>query len=222
MGKRILVIAPHPDDETLGCGGSLLKHRLAGDSISWVIVTKAFEPRWSASVIENREKQIEQVSAAYKFESKHRLTFPTTKLDTIPLGDVIEAIGEVVRQVNADWVYTVHSGDIHSDHRVVFQATMSAIKPFAGHGVSRLLSYETISSTDAAPAGSTNSFLPNVYSDISQHMERKLEIMSMYEGEVHPPPLPRALDSIRALGRFRGSTIAVEYAEAFMSLREII
>jgi LmbE family N-acetylglucosaminyl deacetylase len=211
---RVLVIAPHPDDETLGCGGTLLKHIAAGDSVSWVIVAKAHEPRWPADLIARRERHIEQVSAAYGFAKRFRLTFPTARLDTVPLEALMDAVNEIV---------AVHAGDIHSDHRVVFEATMSAVKSFnsANKGVSRLLSYETISSTDAAPAAPATVFLPNVYCDITPFLERKLEIMSLYEGEVHPYPLPRALESIRALARFRGATVACEYAEAFMLLREL-
>jgi LmbE family N-acetylglucosaminyl deacetylase len=220
---NVLVIAPHPDDETLGCGGTLLKHIAAGDSVSWVIITKAHEPRWPADVIERRERQIAQVSAAYNFAKRFRLTFPAGRLDTVPLEDLMDAINEIVVEVRPDWIYTVHAGDVHSDHRVVFDATMSAVKSFksANKGVSRLLSYETISSTDATPAAPATVFLPNVYCDITPFLERKLEIMSLYEGEVHPYPLPRALESIRALARFRGATVAAEYAEAFVLLREL-
>jgi len=220
---RVLVIAPHPDDETLGCGGTLLKHVAAGDSVSWVIVTKAYEPRWPADVIARREREIEQVSAAYGFANRFRLTFPAARLDTVPLEDLMAAINEIVVKVRPDWIYTVHAGDVHTDHRAVFQATMSAVKSFnsANKGVSRLLSYETISSTDAMPPAPSTVFLPNVYCDITPYIERKLEIMSLYEGEVHPYPLPRALESIRALARFRGATVAAEYAEAFMLLREL-
>ena len=220
---RVLVIAPHPDDETLGCGGTLLKHVAAGDSVSWVIVTKAHEPRWPAEVIERRERQIEQVSATYGFPKRFRLSFPAGRLDAVPLEDLMDSINEIVIEVRPGWIYTVHAGDVHSDHRAVFDATMSAVKSFnsASKGVSRLLSYETISSTDATPPTPATVFLPNVYCDITPFLERKLEIMSLYEGEVHPYPLPRALESIRALARFRGATIAAEYAEAFMLLREL-
>ena len=220
---RVLVIAPHPDDETLGCGGTLLKHIAAGDAVYWAIVTKAHEPRWPADVIERRESQIEKVSAAYGFTKRFRLTFPAGRVDTVPFEDLMLAINEVVAEVKPDWIYTVHAGDIHTDHRVIFEATTSAVKSFnsALKGVLRLLSYETISSTDATPPSPTTVFLPNVYCDITPFLERKLEIMSLYEGEVHPYPLPRALESIRALARFRGATIATEYAESFMLLREL-
>src|SRR5215510_5096183 len=220
---RVLVIAPHPDDETLGCGGTLLKHVAAGDSVSWVIVTKAYEPRWPKEVIDRREREIEQVSAAYGFANRFRLTLPAARLDTVPLEDLMAAIDEIVVKVRPDWIYTVHAGDVHTDHRAVFQATMSAVKSFnsANKGVSRLLSYETVSSTDATPPGPSTVFLPIVYCDITPFLERKLEIMSLYGGEVHPYPLPRALESIRALARFRGASVATEYAEAFMLLREL-
>jgi N-acetylglucosamine malate deacetylase 1 len=220
---RVLVIAPHPDDETLGCGGTVLKHIAAGDSVSWVIVTKAYEPRWPAEDIERREQQIENVSKAYGFANKFRLTFPAARLDTVPLEELMAKFSEIVAEVKPDWIYTVHEGDVHSDHRAVFEATTSAVKSFNSRnkGVSRLLSYETISSTDAAPPRPTTVFLPNVYCDITPFIERKLQIMSLYEGEVHPYPMPRALESIRALARFRGATIATEYAEAFMLLREL-
>ena len=220
---RVLVIAPHPDDETLGCGGTLLKHAAHGDSISWVIVTKGYEPRWPSEMIQRRERQIEQVSSAYGFAKRFRLTYPAAKLDTVPFEELLKAIQEIVSEVKPEWIYTVHAGDIHSDHRVVFAATMSAVKSFnsADSGVRRLLSYETISSTDAMPPTGSSVFVPNVYCDITPFIERKLEIMSLYQGEVHPYPLPRALESIRALSRFRGATVATEYAEAFILLREL-
>jgi len=221
---RVLVIAPHPDDETLGCGGTLLKHRAAGDEVCWLVVTKAYEPQWLAEDIARREREIETVAEAYDFENTFRRTFPAARMDTVPLHDVIKDFSEVISETRPDCVYTVHGGDVHSDHRVVFAATVAAVKSFRGdrHGVSRLLSYETISSTDAMPPTRSTVFAPNVYSDITRHMDRKLEIMSLYETEVQPSPLPRSLESIRALARFRGSTVAVDYAEAFMLLREVV
>ena len=220
---RVLVIAPHPDDETLGCGGTILKHRAAGDAVSWIVVTKAHEPQWPKDVIDTREREIEEVAKAYAFEQTFRRQFPAARMDTVPIAELIEDISSAVKIVKPDFVYTVHGGDIHSDHRVIFEATVSAVKSFrAGdHGVSRLLSYETISSTDAMPPTGQSVFAPNVYSDITAHIDRKLEIMSMYKSEVHPYPLPRSLDSIRALARFRGATVAVGYAEAFTLLREV-
>ena len=221
---RVLVIAPHPDDETLGCGGTLLKHRAAGDSVSWLIATRAYEPKWSAEVLGNKEREIESVAAAYEFERTFRLDCPATRTDTVSQGDIIANISQVIAEAQPNTVYLNHAGDIHSDHRILFGCVMSAIKPFysSRHGIKRILSYETLSSTEAAPPDHMHVFLPTVYCDISGFIERKLEIMSLYGTEIQPYPLPRANESIRALARFRGATVGVEYAEAFMLIRDLV
>jgi LmbE family N-acetylglucosaminyl deacetylase len=220
---RVLAIAPHADDETLGCGGTLLKHRSAGDSINWAIVTRAHPPQWTPEQLQRKEAEIESVSVAYGFEKVFRLDFPTIKMDTVPLDDVISGLRDVIDEARPECIYLNHSGDVHSDHRVIFSAVASVVKPFysARHHVRRLLSYEVLSSTDAAPPDRATSFVPNVFSDVSAFIDRKLEIMSLYESEVQPSPLPRANESIRALARYRGATIGVAYAEAFMLVREV-
>lgn len=220
---KILAISVHPDDETLGCGGTLLKHCAAGGSLFWLIVTRGREPRWSANDIQRKEKEVEQVAAAYDFKQVFRLGFPTVHMDTILLEDVIIRIPGVVREVGPHYVYLKHAGDVHSDHRVVFEASMAVLKPFymGKLGARRVLSYGTLSSTDAMPPSQGQAFVPNVFSDLTPYMERKLEIMALYPTEVQPCPMPRALGSIPALARFRGATIGIEYAEAFMLIREV-
>lgn len=220
---RVLAIAPHADDETLGCGATLLRHRSAGDSINWAIVTRAHEPQWSAAQLARKETEIESVSAAYGFEKVFRLNFSTIKMDMVPLNELISSLHGVIEEARPDCVYLNHSGDIHSDHQIVFNAVISAIKPFNSrrHRVRRLLSYEVLSSTDAAPPDRATIFIPNVFFDVSAFIDRKLEIMSLYESEAQPCPLPRANESIRALARYRGATIGAEYAEAFMLVREV-
>ena len=220
---RVTVISPHPDDETLGCGGTLLKHKAAGDQVDWIIVTRGHSPQWDETSLSKKEQEINRVAEAYGFDSVERLGFPTMQLDSLPLGNLIRSITEALENTKPGQLYLTHSGDIHSDHRIVFEATMSAIKSFnsAKHGITRLLSYETLSSTEAAPANASRAFVPNVFSDITRFIERKLEIMSIYETELQPYPLPRSLESIRALARFRGATMGLEYAEAFMLIREL-
>jgi len=220
---RILAIAPHPDDETLGCGGALLKHKARGDSISWLVVTRGHEPQWSTDSLAKKEQEIENVKSAYGFEDVFRANLPTIRLDSLPLEQVINGIREPISAARPDIVFLNHHGDVHSDHRVVFEATMSVLKPFysARHGVKRVLSYEILSSTDALPSGVTRAFVPNVFVDISKFIDRKLEIMELFATELHEYPLPRSLDSIRALARHRGSTIGAEYAEAFSLVREV-
>jgi LmbE family N-acetylglucosaminyl deacetylase len=220
---RVLVIAPHPDDETLGCGGALLKHKSRGYSLSWLVATRGHEPQWSADLLARKEGEISRVADAYGFENTFRLNFPAIRLDTIPFDEIIVAIRDAVTDAKPDCVYLNHYGDVHSDHRVVFEATMSVLKPFysSKHGVGRILSYEVFSSTDAMPANPARAFVPNVFTDVTEFLEQKLEIMALYESELQPSPLPRALDSLRALARFRGATIGAEFAEAFMLVREV-
>jgi LmbE family N-acetylglucosaminyl deacetylase len=221
---NVLVISAHPDDETLGCGGTLLKHIERGDRISWVVVTEAFQPDWSEEVIRRMTRQVESVARAYPVEKTFKLGFHTTRLDSLPIGQIIEAIRSVAEVVRPNIVYVVNGGDVHSDHRIVFAATMSVFKPLYMQrlGVNRILSYETISSTDAGVSQLCAPFLPTVFSQITGFMDRKIEIMQLYETEIQPDPLPRGPSALRSFARFRGATVGVEYAEAFMLLRELI
>jgi LmbE family N-acetylglucosaminyl deacetylase len=220
---NVLVIAPHPDDETLGCGGTLLKHKSAGDMLTWLIVTRGHEPHWSPEILNNKETEIKEVASAYGFDRLLRLDFPTMRMDSVPFEEIIGKLGKAVEESRPECVYLNHGGDVHSDHRTIFDATMSVLKPFnsSKHGVKRVLSYETLSSTEAMPPVLGREFRPNVFTDISSHMQTKLDIMSKYTSEIQPYPLPRSLESIKALGRVRGATIGVEYAEAFMLVREV-
>jgi len=219
---NVLAICAHPDDETLGCGGTLLKHGERGDAIFWLITTVCHEPQWSASLIDRKAEEVERVAAAYG--ARHvKLGLPNARLDTVPVGDLMKPIERCIDDIRPEVVYVVSGGDIHTDHLAVFNASMSVLKPFymQRRGVRRVLGYETLSSTDAAPPRSDRAFVPNVFSDITPYIDRKLEVMALYATEVQPEPMPRSASAIRALARFRGSTISAEYAEAFTLIREV-
>ena len=219
---NVLVISAHPDDETLGCGGTLLKHAAAGDSIFWIIATVCHQPQWTAEVIERKAVEVDRVAAAYPAK-RIKLGFLNARLDTIGIGELMKPIEQAVDEIRPEVVYVLHGGDIHTDHYALFTASMSVLKPFymMRRGIRRVLGYETLSSTDAAPARGERVFMPNVFSDITPYIDRKLDIMRMYETEIHPEPMPRSPSAIRALARYRGATISAEYAEAFMLLREL-
>lgn len=221
---RILAIAAHPDDETLGCGGTLLKWKAAGAELFWLIATEPKEPHWSAETIRCKAAEVESVAEAYGFAQHLQLGFASGELDHMALRDVMGPLGKVVARIKPTTVCVVHGGDIHSDHRTLFAATTSVLKPFrmAELGVRRILSYETLSSTDASVPGIwASGFLVNVFEDISPYLKRKIEIMELYHTEVQAPLLPRSASAIQALARYRGATIGVEYAEAFVLLREV-
>ena len=219
---RTLAFSVHPDDETLGCGGTLLKHKNEGDELFWVVVTEAKTSGWSKELIQQKAKEVEKVAKAYQMTDVFKLGFPTTQLDTIPQSDLITSLREIIAKIKPETVYMVHSGDVHTDHHAVFSAAFSVFKSFYTQkwGVKQILSFETLSSTEAAPQLVGRVFVPNVYSDITPYLEKKIEIMNLYETEAQKDPMPRGPSAIRALARYRGATVGVEYAEAFMLLRK--
>lgn len=219
----VLAIATHPDDETLGCGGTLLNHKDRGDDLYWLIVTSAWEPDYSRGAVQKQEQQVQAVKTAYPFTGTEWLRFPTIRLETVPINELITRLREVIRQIGPEVVYVPSPFDVHTDHRVVFNAAIAVMKPFymRSLGIRRVLSCEVPSETDAGPPSLRDGFVPQVFSDISATVERKLAIFKLYDSEIQPEPLPRSLSAIRALVRHRGATAGVEYAEAFMLVREI-
>jgi LmbE family N-acetylglucosaminyl deacetylase len=220
---RVLVISAHPDDETLGMGGTLLRHVAAEDTVRWAVVSAGWEPRWSASALTAKDAEIEAVAAAYGIAAPHRARLPATRLADLPLNEVIDGLAPAFHEA-PEIVYCVHPGDVHTDHRAVFDAAWVLAKPFrAGRGgVRRFLCFETLSSTDAAPPDLHRAFQPTAWSELdAEHVEAKVRIMGLYASETQPEPLPRAPSAIRALARLRGAQVGVPHAEAFRVLRHL-
>ena len=219
---NVLCIAPHPDDETLGCGGTLLRHIEDGDAVHWLIVTAAGAPAFDEDYAAAQNRQIDAVADAYGFAGVVRLGLPAAGLDQVPECDLIGALCEQVDALAPAAVYINHRGDAHSDHRITFDCAMAALKPFrTGPGIERILAYETLSETEQAPPLAANAFLPNSFVAIGAQLERKLEILELYATELQPFPQPREASAVRALARLRGAAPGVEYAEAFMVMREV-
>ncbi len=221
---NVLAISTHPDDETLGCGGTLLKHQAAGDTLFWLLVTRPEPGQWPADIVERAAAQVAQAGQAYGMQQVFRLGFPTTRLDVVPQAELITAIRGPVADARPEIVYLIHAGDVHTDHQAVFSATLAVLKAFYMRqwGVRRILSYETLSSTEAAAPQLARAFVPNVYADIGPYLDRKLALMSLFVTEEQPEHYPRGASAIRALARYRGASIGVEYAEAFMLIREVM
>lgn len=219
---RVLAVTAHPDDETLGAGGTLLTHRDRGDELHWLVVTRAFEPRWSEAHVARQRECVDAMAKRYGVAALHWPGLPSGRLDDVGFESVIDPIAQVVRQVAPHRIYTVGAADVHTDHGIVFQALLTSVKSFARPAaLAKILAYEVLSSTDVFPAARAHAFTPNAFCDVSETLEEKLEIMSLLPDELHEPPGPRSLDSIRALGRYRGSTIGVRYAEAFEQVFEV-
>jgi len=221
---NIMVVSAHPDDETLGCGGALLRHGDRGDRLQWMVVTAADAPAWSEETIRIKEAEKRAVAEAYGIGHPCFLNFPAARLDTVPFEELIKSIAEMFESTKPEIVYVVHGGDVHSDHRLVYQAVLSVMKPprMKDLEVSRILTYETLSSTEAGIPEDNGIFRPNVFMDISDYIDEKIKIMALYDSEVQKDPMPRGPSAIRSLARYRGATIGVRYAEAFMLIREIV
>ena len=219
--KNVLVIAPHPDDETLGCGGTLLRHRGRGDNIHWLIVTQlTAKAGYTRTQMTTREAEIAAVAEAYEFSSVSHLDLPTSQLDTLPLNDIITKIGEVFDVISPNTIYLPSPNDVHSDHHVTFDATAACCKWFRYPSLQQISAYETLSETDFG-LKPWSKFYPNLFVNISYWLENKMDIMKMYGSEMGAFPFPRSEQAIQALANLRGSQSGCISAEAFMILKEI-
>lgn len=221
--KNILIVAPHADDETLGCGGTILRLVNEGHNVHWLLVTgMSFESGFSHEQIAVRKYEINKVSEMYAFTSTHQLMLPPAMLETLPKGDVIGPILSVVNQIKPDEVYTVYRNDAHSDHAIVYDAVMSACKSFRSPFIKRVLAYETMSETDFGMKPEDGGFRPNVYINISPYLDEKLNILEEFKSEVGDFPFPRSRRALESLAYVRGAQSNSNAAEAFMLIKEII
>jgi LmbE family N-acetylglucosaminyl deacetylase len=222
VSHRMLVIAPHPDDETLGCGGTLLRAVADGASVHWAIATTMSEATgYDAARIAQRNQEIESVAKAYRFDSIHRGAFGTARLDTYPIAKRVEWMSSVISAVKPDTLFLPHPHDVHSDHAAVFDAAAACTKFFRYPYIQRVYGYETLSETEFGLRPGVPPFHPTRFVDITQQIEQKIEIMGIFAGEMGAAPFPRSADSIRALATYRGAVAGKLAAEAFMVLREI-
>jgi N-acetylglucosamine malate deacetylase 1 len=212
---KILAIAPHPDDETLGCGGTLYKHKAEGDEIYWLIVTGISEDTgWANDAVIKRDNEMNAVSKKYGFSDVFNLRLPTTKIDTLPLSDLIEKITDVYKNIKPDVIYIPFSYDVHTDHQIIAKALQSTFKWFRYPHIKNIYMYETPSETEFNFV-ENRVFRPNVFINISQYLENKIETMKIYASEFGEHPFPRSEKALRALATLRGAQSGYEAAEAF-------
>ncbi len=222
MSIRTLIVAPHADDELLGCGGSLLRRNSEGGVVGWVLVTSIIESSiWSRSRILRRKDEIEYIRKALSIDNTHlyQLNFPATQLDQVPMNILVPNLMEVFNSFKPEEVLVPHPGDVHSDHRNTFDVAIACTKWFRSPSVKRVMTYETLSETDAG-LDEANKFTPNFFIDISPYLESKLQLLNVYGSEISTFPFPRSRRAIKALAEYRGSQSGFHAAEAFSLLRE--
>jgi LmbE family N-acetylglucosaminyl deacetylase len=222
MAATVLVLAVHPDDETLGCGGTLLKHKAQGDGIHWLIATTISEELgYSRQKVAERSQEIERVAKLYNFDGVHQLNLPPTGIDTLPMGELVQRFSRIIENIKPTTLYLASPFDIHSDHRVAFNAIYSCTKSFRYPYIQQIYLMETLSESEFSPPFLGQTFTPNCFVNISDFFEKKLEIAAIYHSEMGAHPFPRSPDTLKALAMYRGSTANCQYAESFMLMKEI-
>ncbi|WP_435418762.1 PIG-L deacetylase family protein [Parerythrobacter aurantius] len=218
----VLVIAPHPDDEVLGCGGTIARLADNGHEVHVVVVTKGYEPAFPSSLVQEVRNELLEAHRVLGVTRCHFLDLPAAALDTLPGSQINAAIGGLVRELAPDTVFIPFVGDVHRDHQLVFTAALVASRPRALNAPRRVLAYETLSETNWAAPGITEVFVPNVYVDIGTTIDRKIEAFAAFKSQVKQFPDERSLQTIRALATVRGSTVYRQAAEAFVLIRDVI
>jgi LmbE family N-acetylglucosaminyl deacetylase len=226
--ERILVVAAHPDDEVLGCGGTIARHADAGDDVRVLIVAEGA----TARMLE-RDRTVASQELSTLARAAHRasrilgandielLDYPDNRLDSIDRLDLIKKIEERIDRHMPHVVYVHHAGDVNIDHRCLHEAVVTACRPTPGHPVRRLLSYEVASSTEWQPPGSGATFNPNWFVNISAQWPRKKQALEAYKAEMRTWPHVRSIEALEHLARLRGAQVGVEAAEAFCLLRQV-
>ncbi len=220
--KNIIVISAHPDDEILGAGGTLLKHKSKGDNLAWVIVTSITEKQdLFKHKLDKREEEIKKVSKMVGFSKVYRLNYPVVTLNSDSMNDMVPRISSIFLDFKPEIIYVMNRSDAHSDHRYTFNSVVACTKSFRYPFIKKILMYECISETEFAPQLHEKVFIPNYFVDISDFFKKKLKIMQVYESELGEHPFPRSLRNIEALATFRGASVGVEYAESFQIIKII-
>lgn len=231
--KNILVIAAHPDDEVLGCGGAMAAHIKAGDQVRVVIMaeglTSRFDTRDTAMSedgmkgnLSDLQKVCIEANKVLGVTDVHFENFPDNRMDSVDRLDVVKRVEHHVNEVRPDMIYTHHVGDVNIDHNVIHHAVVTASRPMPGTCRPTLLFFEVASSTEWQPPSSAQAFNPTWYHDISETLDQKLKSLEVYACEMRDWPHARSVKALEHQARFRGANIGVEAAEAFILGRHCI
>jgi len=223
MKNKIIVVAPHADDEIIGCGGTIAKAISQGDEVYIIIATNAnvgapelFNEEAIAKVRGEAIKAHEYLGVTKTFF----LDFPAPALNAFPEYKVSVALSKIFNEVQPNILYLPHPGDLHQDHKAVYRASLVAARPQGNYTVEEIYCYETLSETEWAPY-QEKAFIPNVFNDVSDFFEQKIEAMRFFESQIKEFPHTRSTETFEALAKFRGATVGVKRAESFIAERII-
>ena len=221
MNNIVLIVAAHPDDEVLGCGGTIAKHINKGDKVHVVFMTNGVGSRnTSSKEIQERQQAAKNAANILGVSSTQQFDFPDNKMDTVALLDVVQLIERVVDKLQPEIIYTHHIGDLNIDHQITHKAVITACRPQPDFCVKEIYAFEVLSSTEWQTP-EIEPFCPNVFIDITNYINIKKQVLEAYSKEMRQPPHSRSVDNVLRINALRGNSIGVNYAEAFILLRFI-
>jgi len=218
MSKKVLVVAAHTDDETLGCSGTIAKHIANGDSVHLLFMTDGVASRSESEDADSRLTASQNAAKVLKVNTLTNLDFPDNKMDSIPLLDVVKEIEYKIAELQPEIIYTHHIGDLNIDHQITHKAVVTACRPQPDFCVKEIYAFEVLSSTEWQTPG-VLPFSPNVFIDITDYIDIKKQVLEVYSEEMRQPPHSRSIDNTLRLNALRGNSVGVDYAEAFELIR---
>lgn len=223
MSETILVVAAHPDDEVLGCGATIARLSAEGNEVFACILSKETASRQQSQVekekiIEKLKKGNEKAAKILGIKKTFLLDFPDNEFDSVSLLSIIKKIEAVVEQVNPSIVFTHHRNDLNIDHRITFEAVLTALRPVGKKSRVKLYCFETLSSTEW---NYPSNFSPNYFFDIAKYLDKKIKAMLCYKTEIREKPHPRSIEGIKSLASYRGMSVGINAAEAFELIRVV-
>ena len=225
MKNKILVVAAHPDDEILGCGGTMARHIKKGDIVYTLILGEGITSRDDKRERKKRETEIknlkdcaDKANQVIGVKKIFLNDFPDNRFDTVALFDIVKVIEKIKNQIKPNIIYTHHRGDLNIDHQITYNAVLTACRPIEGEAVKKIYSFEAPSSTEW---NYPHTFNPNVFIDITKTIDKKLEALKCYEGELKKFPHPRSEQAIKSIAKRWGSLSGLSFAEAFEMIRSI-
>lgn len=230
MSKKIklLVVAAHPDDEILGCGGTVAKLVKKNHEAHVVIVSQGITSRYlKLGTKQSNEKLLNLKKSALKankvlgVKTVSFLDFPDNRLDDICLLDIVKKLEQIIKKINPEIIFTHNSTDLNIDHKIVFDALMTACRPLPMSKIKKILSFEVLSSTDWGSGSNNDFFNPNYYVDVHKTLNLKLRALKEYKSEMKKWPHARSIETVKALAKFRGSSMGIKAAESFKLVRNI-
>lgn len=225
MSKKVIVIAPHADDEILGCGGTMAKHINQGDVVYVAVMTNAHvgaPELFSKQSIQQVREEAQQANDFLGVKELFFFDLPAPQLEQYPQYKIANCINKLIKKLKVDVVYIPHKGDLHMDHGAIYNATVVATRPSADQSVKEIYVYETLSETEWGHPTPDACFIPTVFNKLTKNeLEKKLNAMEKYQSQLKPFPNSRSIEVIRSLAHLRGATVSCEQAEAFMMVRKI-